>query len=75
MKPNQKKKRKSKLKLYVWQFWNPDWTGGIAFAIAPSETIARRLVIAEYGHNPDNWGNLSINPITRRIAYAVCGGS
>ena len=37
---------KSKLKLFVWTEFSPDYTSGLAFAIAKDEPEARKLVEA-----------------------------
>lgn len=66
---------KKKLKLYVWTGFSPDWTGGLAFAIAASEKEARELVIKAIGYNPVDWGSLEERSVGFRFAAAVHGGS
>ena len=64
------------LQLYVWEEFMPDWTGGLAVAIASSEEEARAQVILQQGgYPPSDWGLLSIHPINTPIAFAVSGGS
>lgn len=41
---------KSKLKLFIWTDFNPDYSGGLAFAIAKDETDARKLIEEDYGN-------------------------
>ena len=65
--------KKSKLKLFVWQDFCPDYTSGLAFAIAKDETEARKLVVKERQFEPYDWGSLTIHPI-KRIAKCVNGG-
>jgi len=65
---------KTKLKLYVWTNFQPNWSGGLAFAIAASETEARRLIIKEHGYEPGNWGNLEVRRVDRQFAASVAGG-
>ena len=62
------------LKLYVWTGFCPDYTGGLAFAIAHDEAEARKLVEVEKGYEPMDWGDLAIYPLTSPIAKYVNGG-
>ena len=64
-----------RLKLFVWTNFAPDYTGGLAFAIAENETEARQLVVAERGYIVYSWGDLTIYPISKKIARCVSGGS
>lgn len=70
----EKKKRKNKLKLFVWENFNPDYTRGLAFAIARDETGARKLVVNERGFEPCEWGDLTVYPLMRIRAKSVSGG-
>lgn len=63
-----------KLQLFVWDGFSPDYTDGLAFAIAYSEEEARQLIVEAYGASPSDWGTLKVHPLNRHIAYAVCGG-
>lgn len=75
------------LKLFVWTDFCPDWTGGLAFAIAKTEKGARRLIQEErspaYARDPkkhpygkiSEWGDLEVYPLTGPIARCVSGGS
>ena len=65
---------KTKLKLFVWTGFCPDYTAGLAFAIAKDETDARKLI--EKGRNFPvyDWGDLKIKSVNRRTAYSVSGG-
>lgn len=65
---------KPKLRLFVWTDFCPDYTSGLAFAIAEDETEARKLVVERYGGEPYTWGDLTIHPLTRKSAYYVTGG-
>ncbi|KKU98267.1 MAG: hypothetical protein UY28_C0004G0005 [Candidatus Amesbacteria bacterium GW2011_GWB1_48_13] len=65
---------KSKLKLFVWTEFSPDYTSGLAFAIAKDEPEARKLVEAFRGYEVFEWGNLVIYPINHKIARCVSGG-
>ena len=62
------------MKLFVWTGFSPDWTDGLAFAIAKTEKEARKLVIAEYGMDAFDWGELEIKDLNEPWAYAVSGG-
>jgi hypothetical protein len=64
------------LKLFVWTGWHPDWTDGLAFAIAEDEIEARLMIINKHGKcNPYEWGELSIHELKNKIAFAVAGGA
>ena len=61
------------LKLYVWTNFCPDWTSGLAVAIADTVGEAKLLVQAAY--RPMcvwDWGTLSIHDI-ESCAYCVDG--
>lgn len=62
------------LKLYVWTGFSPDYTDGLAFAIASSEADAKKMVTNKFGLWPTEAGTLQVFPLTRRIAFAVSGG-
>jgi len=63
------------LKLFVWKGFAPDYTDGLAFAIAENETEARKLIIKKIGFNFSEWGNLKIKPLNKKTSFAVAGGS
>jgi len=65
---------KTKLKLYIWKDFCPDYTSGLAFAIAKDETETRKLVEKQTGLWIHDWGELEVRPLSRRIARAVTGG-
>jgi len=62
------------MKLYVWKGFAPDYTYGLAFAIAPDEKKARESIEITLGYSPSDWGSLHVHTLNRRIAYAVAGG-
>ena len=63
-----------KLRLFIWTDFSPDYTSGLAFAIAKDETDARKLIEKEHGDEVYTWGDLEIKPLSRRIARSVSGG-
>ena len=63
------------MRLFIWTDFCPDYTSGLALAIAKTETDAKELVIKEYGCEPHQWGNLEIRRTDRRVARYVTGGS
>jgi len=65
---------KKSLKLYIWTGFAPDWSDGLAFAIASSEEEAKELVLKEIGYEPNTWGDLEIRRLDWRVAKAVSGG-
>lgn len=77
-----------KRRLFVWTDHEPDYSSGLAFAVAKSEQEAKELVIRSKGftieHKEDlnhfiertNWGDLTVYPLSvKNIAFAVSGGS
>ena len=65
---------KTKLKLFIWTNFCPDYSGGLAFAIARDEADAKKLVIQQEGYDVSAWGTLEVKPLTMRIARSVVGG-
>ncbi len=63
----------TKLKLFIWTGFCPDYSDGLAFAIAKDETDARKQIEKELEYPPHNWGQLEIRPLTRRVARCVAG--
>jgi hypothetical protein len=63
------------LMLYVWTGFSPDYADGLAFAIANNEAEARVMIERELGLHVFTWGELSIHPLTERVAYCVQGGA
>lgn len=63
-----------KLKLFVWTGFSPDWTDGLAFAIAHDEAEARKMIIKAKGWTPSGWGELHIHRLDQRCTYNVSGG-
>lgn len=63
-----------KKKLFVWTHFNPDYSSGLAFAIAKDETEARKLVLEKMGYKPMDWGDLTVYPLSKKLAFAVSGG-
>lgn len=47
-----------KLRLFVWTGFCPDYTSGLAFAIAKDETDARKQIEKERGYTIYTWGDL-----------------
>jgi hypothetical protein len=66
--------KKKQLKLYVWTGFCPDYTDGLAIAIAETDEQARELVIAGKGYNPYDWGTLHVYDLKKPVAFAVSGG-
>jgi len=62
------------MKLFIWTGFCPDYTSGLAFAIAKDEPEARKLVIKERGYEPHEWGDLEVRRLDWRVARAVSGG-
>ncbi len=62
------------MKLFVWRNFSPDYTSGLAIAIAKNETEARQLIETERGYHVYEWGDLTVYPLTRKMAVSVVGG-
>jgi hypothetical protein len=60
--------------LFIWTRFCPDYTNGLAFAIATDETEARKLITKRYGIEPYQWGDLEIRTLNKRVARCVSGG-
>ena len=67
--------KKRVLKLFIWTGFCPDYSGGMAIAIAKDEAHARKLIIKEYGGHIYIWGDLEVRRLDHTVARAVEGGS
>jgi hypothetical protein len=63
-----------KLRLFIWTGFSPDYSSGLAFAIAHDETEARKLIEKYRGFGVYDWGKLEIRNLNRKIARCVSGG-
>ena len=66
--------RRNHLKLFVWTDFCPDYTSGLAFAIAKDEKEARKMITEARGFTIYSWGELHTFPLHKKIAFAVSGG-
>ena len=62
-----------KLKLYVWGEFCPDYTEGLAFAIAESLDEAKEMLKKDFGFE-SSYGPVTEHEI-KKTAYGVYGGS
>jgi hypothetical protein len=62
------------MKLYVWTGFCPDYTDGLAVAVAESIEQAQQLVTAEKGYEPFEWGSLQVFELTEPRAFCISGG-
>ena len=62
---------KKRLQLYVWEGFAPDYTDGLAFAIAEDEVQARKIIEKDLDYDPSIWGVLSIHPLNEAFGKAV----
>ena len=62
------------MKLYLWENHRRDYSFGLAFAIAKDEVEARKLIEKKVGYEIQDWGDLSIHPLNKKIGRSVCGG-
>lgn len=66
--------KKAELKLFVFEEFCPDYTNGLAFAIAEDEIEARKMIEGERGFAVYDWGEVTMHPLTEKIARSVSGG-
>jgi hypothetical protein len=66
---------RKKLRLFVWDNHCPDYTSGLAFAIAMDEADARKIITKVRGAEPYQWGELTVYPLTKKVARSISGGS
>ena len=68
---------KSNLKLFIWTGYDPDYSGGLAFAIAEDERSARELVEKERDlpFPVREWGILEVKSVDKPIARELGGGA
>ena len=60
--------------MYVWKDFSPDYTSGLAVAIALSESDARKQVIKAHGYDSSSWGEVEVYSLNKKQAFAVSGG-
>ena len=63
------------LRLYVWPECAPDYTHGLAFAIATSEDEAVEMITQRMGWDPEEWGPLEMHPVDSPIGFGESGGA
>ena len=69
----------NKLKLFVWTGFHPDYSGGLAFAIAETEAQARLIIKKKFRSEncnlkPRAWGTLQVIPLDAPVSFYVSGG-
>ena len=67
--------KNKKMYLYVWEEFEPDYTNGLAFAIAKSEKEAKKIILDKGAWHPD-WGKLRKYKLNRKtqLGFYVNGG-
>jgi hypothetical protein len=66
---------KPELFLFVWAQFCPDYTDGLAFAIAETVEQAQKLIEQKRGYRPTDWGPVQQFPASEPIAFCVTGGA
>ena len=66
---------KKKLMLHVWTQFGDHYIQGLAVAIAENKSVARKMVSANLGYEPDNWGNYKSYDLDKDRAVVTPGGS
>lgn len=75
--PNDRSWKRSMInekQVFIWREFMPDYSDGLAFAIAETESEARKLIIEELGYNPSDWGPIIVKTLDEKVAFACCGG-
>lgn len=62
------------LKLFVWTQFRPDYSSGLAVAIAHTMEEAIERIKEEKDIGDDAWGPVQVFPIDQTRVFAVCGG-
>lgn len=64
------------MKLFIWTNYRPDWSGGLAFAIAEDQEQAQAMIVEQCdGIPPHDWGYLEVRELNQPVARQVSGGS
>ncbi len=66
--------KKPDLFLFVWDQFCPDYSDGLAVAIAETVEQAQRLVEQAKGYEVYEWGRVQKLPVTEPIVFFVNGG-
>ena len=67
-------KQRPELFLFVWTQFCPDYSNGLAVAIAETVEQAQTLIEHKRGYRPTDWGPVQVFPATGPIAFWVSGG-
>lgn len=65
---------RKEMRLFVWTGFCPDWTDGLAFAIAETCEQAMAMITDKLGYGIVTWGTLEVHSMSVPVAYAVHGG-
>ena len=68
-------KRRPELFVFVWAQFCPDYSNGLAFAIAETVEQAQKLIKQKRGYGATDWGPVQQFPATELIAFCVTGGA
>ena len=63
------------MKLFVWNHFCPDWSDGLAFAIAETVDEAKQMIIEDTDTDFIEWGVCRELPIDGKVSYYVYGAS
>lgn len=66
---------RKRMKLFVYTDFCPDYSSGLAVALAHTEDEARKQIEAYRGYKVYDWGTLAVFPVSRKMAQCVSGGS
>lgn len=63
-----------KLKLYVWEKFSPDYSDGLAFAIAENLEEAQEMIMSQMKFRIVDFGPVNSYPIDEKICKYCLGG-
>jgi hypothetical protein len=64
-------KEKPEMFLFVWTYFCPPYTDGMAFAIAETEEAAEQLISSKRETVSSLWGPVERHPVTDAVAFFV----
>jgi len=65
---------RSVLRLFVWRGFAPDYSDGLAFAVAENIEQAQDLVVKSLGYDPSDWGTVTEHELSSPVGCGVRGG-
>lgn len=63
------------MKLYVWEEFCPDYTDGLAFAIANDIEGAKSMLREKVSCDDSDWGQVKEYSLDKPICFGIHGGA